>query len=319
MICEDFKRETEAIIGSGDFSDVSALTFPAVCYTSLKDKKIFTDLIPDGGNECGRSVILGGSCLKGHSILDKEAGRLLHYSPRKCFSMFMNEKLVDKYLKDKSYLMTPCFISEWRQRLKAMRLDQKSARSFFRKSANRLILLDTGIRKNMSKKLREVSAYVRMPAEILPVGLDHYRMFLKEIILDWRMRESQVIEEIVKDETIITAPSATSEQERRGHRRLSIEGTCLVEMNDSEMVRLKDASMGGMRLTCQRPLPPNSTHSVKIFPTISDEIHLTGIVAWSSAVKTDAGPNTFETGIKFAELSMNTAQALERFLNIPAV
>jgi len=300
LICENYKREAAAIIKGRGFADVTVLTFPAVCCSPRDEKKAISDFIPAVKNKCGHIAFIGSKCARRFKPLPDKNVQLRLKQPEQCFYMFINKKIIDRYLKEKAYLLTPGFLEKWRNCIKEMGLDQKSARKFFSQSYSGLVLLDTGAGKNTVKNLRQFSKYLDLPYEIVPVGLDHFRIFLKEIILEWRLQAA-----------------ALKEVERREHKRFSLDRTCLVEMNNSDMVELKDISLGGIRLSIPLPLPAGVVHTVKIFPSIKNEINLAGTVVWLSSKKS----HDYEAGLKFVETNENLTHSLEQFfkmLNKPA-
>jgi hypothetical protein len=304
LICENYKREAAAIIKGRGFADVTLLTFPAVCCNSQGEMKALSDFIPLVKNKCGHIAFIGSKCAKRFKPLSDKKVQLRLKQPEQCFYMFINKKIIDRYLKERTYLLTPGFLEKWRKCIKEMELDQKSARKFFSLSYSRLVLLDTGTGKNTVRNLQQFSKYLNLPYEIVPVGLDHFRIFLKEIILEWRLEKEKMKGQF--------QATALKEVERREHKRFSIDRTCLVEMNNSDMVELKDISLGGIRLSIPLPLPADIVHTVKIFPSIKNEINLTGTVVWSSSKKS----HNYETGLKFVEINENLTHSLEQFFNI---
>ena len=51
-------------------------------------------------------------------------------------------------------------------------------------------MLDTGVDLESDERLRELGSYLDMPTEVVPVGLDFFRLFLKQTVLDWRYQHS---------------------------------------------------------------------------------------------------------------------------------
>jgi hypothetical protein len=302
LICDNFEREVSAIIEGRGFKDIKVLTFPAVCYGSKQKKKELAEFIPAGSNKCRHIALIEGQCAKGLS--DNKVLLKLN-RPKQCFYMFVNKTIIDRYLKEKAYLLTPGFLDNWRKCIKEMGLDQKSAGKFFRKSYSSLVLLDTGKGKNTRKNLQQFSKYVNLPSETIPTGLDYFRLFLKDIILEWRLANKNIQDKL--------RSSVYENSERRKQKRVNIDRTCLVEINESEMVTLKDISLGGIRLNSDRPLPADSVHIVKIFPSIKKEIHLAGTVAWLSSTQSPAGSHNYEIGIKFTEINEDSKRSLKKF------
>jgi hypothetical protein len=305
LICENYEREASAIIKGRGVADVKVLTFPAICYGSKQKRKELAKFIPAGKKKCIYIALIGDECAKRFKTLPDKKIHLKLNRPEQCFYMFVNKTIIDRYLKEKAYLLTPGFLDKWRKCIKEMGLDQKSAGKFFRGSYSGLALLDTGKGQNIKKNLQQFSKYVNLPSETIPVGLDHFSMFLKEIVLEWRLKNINIQEKL--------RSSLNENTERRKQKRINIDRTCLVEINESEMVTLKDIGLGGIRLNSDRPLPADSVHIVKIFPSIKKEIHLTGTVAWLSSTQSPAGSHNYEIGIKFTEINEDSKRSLEKF------
>lgn len=418
LICENYKREADAVMKAGGYPDVKVLTYPAVCYAAPDVKKPLSELVPSGINRFKRIAFIGSHCAKFFEPPAEGKSEFHSYLPNQCFQLFVNRDIVKRYLDERASLQTPGFLERWLQCINEMGLDQRSARKFFKKSAARLVLLDTGVVKNTTKRLKEYAGFLNMPCESLPVGLDHFHIYLKGIILEWRLENEKVIaaekvragedcldalldsitdaaiflnekhrvvmansaftkmfgysaremagkspERLYADEPIGESGTScrgkdgsvftveiietsiqdrlgtatgflrtfrrTPEREkvdeqpwtamvkksdRREHERFMIGRTCLVEINDSEMVELRDISLSGVRLSIPGRVPVENNYSVKIFPSIKKEIQLTGTVVWSSPKEASDGPSVYEAGLKFSQLDENTSSSLKQFV-----
>ncbi|MBI5057354.1 MAG: PilZ domain-containing protein [Nitrospirae bacterium] len=341
LICDNYKNEAASVIEAGGFKDVKLFTFPPACYSAGDEKQELSGFLPPRKSRCGRTVFLGSHCADRFELPGKDRADFRSHLTDQCFYMFANKNIIDAYLKEKAYILTPGFLSLWRQCIKEMGLDKKTAGKFFKRSFSKLVLLDTGTEKNISKKLQQFSEFLNLSCKTVPVGLDHFSMFLKGTILEWRLENIKNVERTAvkktvhknqsllseKDEAVIPETfternemeeqsniAAFKETDRRMHKRFSIDRTCLVEINDSEMVELKDISLGGARLGISRPLPADSIHGVRIFPSIKNEIYLTGAVVWSSS-KDPACPHHYETGLKFVNIDEDSTRSLDKFFS----
>ncbi|MBI4849141.1 MAG: PilZ domain-containing protein [Nitrospirae bacterium] len=327
LICDNYKSEAASVIEAGGFKDVKLFTFPPACYSAGDETQALSGFLPPLKSRCGRTVFLGGRCADRFELPGNDRADFRPHLTDQCFYMFANKNIIDAYLKEKAYLLTPGFLIRWRQCIKEMDLDRKSAGRFFKKSFSKLVLLDTGTEKNISKKLQQFSEFLNLPCKTVPVGLDHFSMFLKGTILEWRLENIKSVartavnknvrktqpetftERNEKEEQLTT--STLREADRRMHKRFSIDRTCLVEINDSKMVELKDISLGGARLGISRPLPSDSIHGVRIFPSIKNEIYLTGAVVWSSSKDS----HQYETGLKFVNIDEDSTRSLDKFFS----
>lgn len=312
LLCEDYKREAVAIIKTDNFPGVKIKTFPAFCGNSNTAIKDLSGLAPSAKNKCGPTVLLSRSCIKELKSPAKDSTEFCLPQNDQCFYMLANKKLVDKYMKEKSYILTPGAVSRLSSQIKNMKPEKEAAWEIADKSFSKLVLLDTGINKSAAKKLQKLSECLNIAYEIIPVGLDHFRMFLQEIIFEWQSGK----EEKTGSKTALSTVESGL-KERRAHKRLDIERICLVEINDSEMVRLKDISLGGIRLSSPGSLAPGSIHAVTIFPSIRKEIRLKGKVVWSSSKETPAGAYNHESGLKFLLTNRDSVRLLEQLLKSP--
>jgi diguanylate cyclase (GGDEF)-like protein len=104
--------------------------------------------------------------------------------------------------------------------------------------------------------------------------------------------------------------------ERRVYERFKSGDNCWAELDISGKVRIVDISMGGVRLKAPRPLTADSTYKIKLSPSETEEIALTGIVVWSSISKSKNegdGKFPYEAGLKFTELSKGLRSSLDKF------
>lgn len=183
LVCSHFKKETEAVLQSGDFDDVSLASFPARCGRPSLTWEELTELLEAAG-DCGRVEVIGGCCMSEACRVNasKTPERLRLHTQEQCFYLFAGKTLTDHYLKHRSYLMTPGWAARWREHMDVWGFDQAGARLFFAESCAKLVLLDTGMETESSRHLREFAEFTDRPYETVPLGLDHYRLALGDII-----------------------------------------------------------------------------------------------------------------------------------------
>jgi len=109
------------------------------------------------------------------------------YRMDSCFELLTGATVIEGYLKEGAYLLTPGWLARWRHYVDAWGFDRETAREFFGESATRLLLLDTGVDAGSPERLREFADYVGLPFEIVPVGLDFFRLWLARAVLGWRL------------------------------------------------------------------------------------------------------------------------------------
>ena len=188
MVCENLKPEATAVIESEGFDDVMVLAFPA--HDSGRTRigwDALGEVIQACENECGQIHVLGGCCLAGLAAPPRELKHSHLHQAEQCFHLFANKNILDDYLKGGAHLLTPGWLAHWRRYVDDWGFDGKTAGNFFKESATRLVLLDTGVDAGSSEHLEQFADFIGLPFEILPVGLDFFRQFLVKIVLEWRL------------------------------------------------------------------------------------------------------------------------------------
>jgi hypothetical protein len=122
---------------------------------------------------------VGGGCLHGVAR-PAGPGAPLVVRGETCFELLVNRALVDHWTQGGAHLVTVGWLARWREMLERWGLDRETASALFRDGANRLLLLDTGVDPEAGERLRGLAAWVGLPWEAVPVGLDHYRLTLEE-------------------------------------------------------------------------------------------------------------------------------------------
>ncbi len=89
-----------------------------------------------------------------------------------------------------AYVVTPGWLDDWRRRLEEWGFDQTTARDFFHEFSRAIILFDTFMMPEAGARLREMGKYLALPTETVPVGIDHFRLAMRSLIQDWRLRKA---------------------------------------------------------------------------------------------------------------------------------
>jgi two-component sensor histidine kinase len=200
LVCEFFEKEASAIIQAEGFDDVMVAAFPSRCGRPQVTWDELDQVVRPPG-DYSRIHLLGGCCTarlskeSNKKVLARRGQNTFVKNPGQCFYMLAGREIIDSYLKEGVYLVTPGWIKGWRDRLKEWGFegDMEKVREFFGESTARLVLLDTGIDPKSSEYLREFAGFVDRPFEVLPVGLDFFRLFLTKIVLQWRLGKNEPV------------------------------------------------------------------------------------------------------------------------------
>jgi two-component sensor histidine kinase len=183
LVCDRFAREAKQASADAGYDELTVLTIPARCG---RPPLAWAELDALAG-EHDRTHLLGCSCCLPQ--IDSVPPRLRDVRTERmaqCFYLIAGQRLVDTYLQQGAYLLTPGWLSSWRERLKEDGLDRESARALHA-SSTQLVLLDTGVDSDSPQQLQELSAHLARPATTIPVGLDHLRLRLDKQVLEWRL------------------------------------------------------------------------------------------------------------------------------------
>ncbi len=200
LVCESFEKETMAVVESEGWGDVSVAAFPARCG---RPPIGWDDLAPliRARTECDQVRVFGGCCIAGLHDPPQELAHIQREQPHvfhkmeQCFHLLAGRGTINNYLAEGAYLLTPGWLAHWRRRIEEMGFDgtqsSQTVREFFAESATRLLLLDTGVDLQSDERLHEFADFVGLDLDILPVGLDFFRLFLSKIVLEWRLENKK--------------------------------------------------------------------------------------------------------------------------------
>jgi len=162
-VCDNLKKEAAAVLLQLGTSEITLHSFPARCgHPPLSLQEL--DLPADDE----ASLIFGGICLRD---IEHELVQSTVYRFDNCFELVAEKGVVEYFIRDGAYLVTPGWLADWRMHIRQWKFDRQGARQFFRESCRYLLLLDTGTDSESDKNLREFAEYVDTKAEKIDVTL----------------------------------------------------------------------------------------------------------------------------------------------------
>ncbi|MBI2860562.1 MAG: DUF1638 domain-containing protein [Chloroflexi bacterium] len=186
LACENFQTEVQAVIEPDKYEDVALAVFPADC-DRPGTVPVIMSILQDCKRQYDRVYLLGGCCTAGLKEKWGEPGVYPSFLPEQCFYHLQGKTLVDLYLGRGCHLVTPGWVGRWRQYADAWGFEPETAREFFRETASRITMLDTGVSATAEEDLREFAAFAGLPCEAAPVGLDFLRSLLRQAVLEWHL------------------------------------------------------------------------------------------------------------------------------------
>jgi len=186
MVCSNFSAEIEEVIKQEGLNNITVIPFESFCTHMRKDLKLLSgeDNFLKKGNYI--HIIGGNACLSKHEKKFSSYGKSEIHRFEQCFHLLAPPYLVNSYLREKSYLISPGWLKNWKENLSKMGFNREMAREFFKEATDKLVFIDTGINPDGMEQMKELSSWLNIPFEIVPVGLDYVTLFLHNIYLKWQ-------------------------------------------------------------------------------------------------------------------------------------
>lgn len=188
LCCRNFHAEISAAIVAEGFNDVVAVDFPARCGRPPVSWDELRELLPA---DCTQLIILGRSCLQGLGTPPAGFPATRLVPQQQCFHLVAGTQLVDDAISQGGYLITATWLADWRGQIQRMGFDPEHCSEFFQEFAKELVLLDTGLDPATPDRLIALKTAVNLPAKRILVGLDHTRLLLGKLVLEWRLNQAE--------------------------------------------------------------------------------------------------------------------------------
>ncbi|MDP2662822.1 MAG: PAS domain S-box protein, partial [Dehalococcoidia bacterium] len=191
MVCENLRREAGMALRSGGFDDVRLLSFPSDCIRPQTGWGKITSSVAGAEGDFSRLEIIASLGCLPHGSPPDSVGPCRVHRVEQCAHLLVDKGITDTFLAEGAYLLTPGWLAHWRQYFSDWGFDQNTASQFFGEFTSRLVLLDTGVDESSADRLKEMASFLGLPFEIVPVGLDFFRLRLENIALRWRLAEPE--------------------------------------------------------------------------------------------------------------------------------
>ena len=203
--CKIFEKEIKEIFVSGDYKDVSFHFFPSVCTDSKKVRESQIKIISEISEKDPSAFIEIISCENCHKIkktgnaaddtgtksdnpgndFEDKSGifKNCHFSSvSNLFYLLLNKKIVDGYISQNSYIITPGWLINWRAHLNSWGFNKDTSQIFFKESVKKIIFLNTGVSISFREEIDAFTDYINLPYEIIEVGTDYLKFYIDSII-----------------------------------------------------------------------------------------------------------------------------------------
>lgn len=187
IVCKSYAKEIEFIRKNNNLENVEIVTFAPKCIYGNIGQNEQLEAIKGCQETCNKIIIIGGACCANLNevFFDKEKCKIhiLEY----CFELLTSRDIIDHFISEKSYLVTPGWLRNWERNNEMLGFDKEYEKMFFKEAAVKIRLLDTGVSKDSLKILERFAEYAKLPHDRVFVGLDFFRMFIEKNLLEWRV------------------------------------------------------------------------------------------------------------------------------------
>ncbi len=186
-VCSQLEREVRALSSHPDFQNVQIVPHPVECDLYEAKWPGLEKAIADSQSKGNSVGFLGSFCLTQALGAVGSRDACLSWRRNTCFEWLADRDILDRYLQDGAFFLVPGWLKNWESLVSGRwGSDRKSAQSFFKSAARKLVLLDTGLYPNAEGSLAAFSKFVRLPGEVFPVGLGYFRLSLNRLAMDWK-------------------------------------------------------------------------------------------------------------------------------------
>ena len=85
-------------------------------------------------------------------------------------------------------MVTPGWLADWQSIIKEWGFDKQSgATVFFKESTTKVVLFETYTNQANITNLSDFSTFIGLPYEVIPIGLEHFRLMISTRIFEWRI------------------------------------------------------------------------------------------------------------------------------------
>jgi PAS domain S-box-containing protein len=112
-----------------------------------------------------------------------------------CFEFFLPRDLLYHYQQNRYHIVTVGWVEQWRQWMNIWGFDATSAPEFFQEFADKFVVLDTGVAELSIPEIVAMSEFAGLGYEILPVGISHLTLLLKDLLRKQQAQKQAELEQ----------------------------------------------------------------------------------------------------------------------------
>ncbi|SSC12108.1 putative Diguanylate cyclase [Mesotoga infera] len=194
VACSNFQQEMLEISTREEFQALSFYFYPALCEVSPRSgmREILNDVLSSSGEKL-HFLFAPRSC----PILEhlRERPEITHIAYDFCQELLAPKVILQQQIKRNSYLVTDGWLSQWREHLRNWGFDPSKNSSFMSEFSTLIVHLKTGVIENPERELADFAKAVKLPTDVIDIGLDYVKNFVLASVYDTIARKMGLFEE----------------------------------------------------------------------------------------------------------------------------
>jgi diguanylate cyclase (GGDEF)-like protein/PAS domain S-box-containing protein len=192
IVCANLEREVISLSGLPEFRDIRFQTLPVKC-DLVEARWDGLDGAVRAGKDAGHPQCLVGSFCLTQAVNGLGPQAACPTAQRsQCFEWIAEKDVLDHFLKEEALLLLPGWLKNWERHVDSLwPSERKKAAAFFRESATKAVLLDTGVYPKVENDLKDFARFLRFPYETYFAGLGHFKLSLIQTFHSWQMEQER--------------------------------------------------------------------------------------------------------------------------------
>ncbi|MFC2102330.1 sensor histidine kinase [Bacteroidota bacterium] len=191
FVCETFAPEVKTVVEQEGYPDVSVEVFTLHCGSPHMSTKNLFEQLTTSSSQSIHLHYIGSSCFQ----FEKENVQLpdnISFTPlSQCFDILMPSALTNSLIHKRNYLISSGWLPAFKQQIINWGFDEATAKRFFGETAEQLLFVNTGVCEDHRELLKEVSDFIGVPSNTIEIGLDHCKLLIKGIVMDWKYHQEK--------------------------------------------------------------------------------------------------------------------------------
>lgn len=192
-VCNSIADELEYVIHTENIRDVILTRLPSKCYTKSFNFENVSESIKSGLQNNSDAVLIGCKQLfKLGKQFDTNI-KFVNCPIGYCLEVLIDETLINYFAGRGYYIITNYWLKNFDKIFGSWGFNKSVAAEFFKESTQKILLLDSGSTEINYKRINELSEYLGIPVEVLPITRNHIKCFLQKIIFEWQLKKEKRI------------------------------------------------------------------------------------------------------------------------------